>query len=392
MNKFSVILVSSLIIVTIVILVMVYKFSIPVLNSEDKIMEESKTLNGKAPSYCNPIIPKGFRISNEGASWKYVEDKIEGWNDGLVIEDIAGNQFVWVPVKDGIENDGQYDNNNEVKYKKWYIREGKDTLDEQTKIEIENLLERSIEGGIVKEEQIVEDKLPEGVISEEEQIIKYGGFYIARYEAGIEKNILQEIYSLDDNYEEITVDKRNNTIEYKPISKENEQIWNFIEYSNAKTVAENMYNNEEVKSGLMTGRQFDTIMRWAVINEYDLEDTTSWGNFFDTYSENYRYSYATYLRKNSQDWKLKGYGNKDRGNMIFTSSGGLEIAKMNEIYDIAGNVFEFTTDLYEGEISLVRGGSAAYSGKKDSSHPAIATSLGDSLHYVIGFRVVLYIN
>lgn len=392
MNKFSVILVSSLIIVTIVILVMVYKFSIPVLNSEDKIMEESKTLNGKAPSYCNPIIPKGFRISNEGASWKYVEDKIEGWNDGLVIEDIAGNQFVWVPVKDGIENDGQYDNNNEVKYKKWYIREGKDTLDEQTKIEIENLLERSIEGGIVKEEQIVEDKLPEGVISEEEQIIKYGGFYIARYEAGIEKNILQEIYSLDDNYEEITVDKRNNTIEYKPISKENEQIWNFIEYSNAKTVAENMYNNEEVKSGLMTGRQFDTIMRWAMINGYNLEDATTWGNFLDTYSESYRYSYASYLRKHSQDWKLKGYGNKERDNIIFTSSGGLEIAKMNEIYDIAGNVFEFTTDLYEGEISLVRGGCAAYSGKKDSPHPAIATSMGDSLHYVIGFRVVLYIN
>ena len=259
-------------------------------------------------------------------------------------------------------------------------------------MELEDLLERSLEGGIITEEQIIEDKLPQGVTSEQEQIIKYGGFYIARYESGIEKNILQKIYSLEENYEEITVDERNNTVEYKPVSKEDMQIWNFIEYSNAKTVAENMYNNQNVKSGLMTGRQFDTIMRWAISNGYNLEDTTTWGNFLDTYSENYRYSYASYLRKKSQDWKLKGYGNKDRNNIIFTSSGGLESAKMNEIYDIVGNVFEFTTDLYEGKISLVRGGSAAYSGKKDSPHPAIATSMGDSLHYVIGFRVVLYIS
>ncbi len=392
MNKITITLVIILIIVMIIMLAMAYIFSRPLLNFNDKLMEESKTLNGKAPSYCNPIIPQGFRISNKGASWKYVENKIEGWNNGLVIEDGDGNQFVWIPVKDGIGKDGKYDNNNEVKYKKWYIDEGKDSLDQQTKMELEDLLERSLEGGIITEEQIIEDKLPQGVTSEQEQIIKYGGFYIARYESGIEKNILQKIYSLEENYEEITVDERNNTVEYKPVSKEDMQIWNFIEYSNAKTVAENMYNNQNVKSGLMTGRQFDTIMRWAISNGYNLEDTTTWGNFLDTYSENYRYSYASYLRKKSQDWKLKGYGNKDKNNIIFTSSGGLESAKMNEIYDIVGNVFEFTTDLYEGKISLVRGGSAAYSGKKDSPHPAIATSMGDSLHYVIGFRVVLYIS
>lgn len=203
---------------------------------------------------------------------------------------------------------------------------------------------------------------------------------------------MKNIYYLEQQYNEITVDERNNTIEYKPVSKENRQIWNFIEYSNAKTVAENMYHDNEVKSGLMTGRQFDTIMRWASKNNYNLNDTTTWGNFLDTHSNNYRYSYASYLRKKSQDWKLKGYGNKDRDNIIFTSSGGLETAKMNNIYDIAGNVFEFTTDLYEGKISLVRGGCAAYPGKGDSPHPAIASSLGNSLHYVIGFRVVLYVK
>lgn len=370
--------------------ILISNISLPNFNNE--LMEKNKTLNGEVPSYCNPIIPKGFKISDEGASWEYANDKVEGWNEGLVIEDINGNQFVWVPVKDGIGEDGKYADNNEVKYKKWYIDEKKDLVDEKTKRELEELLKRDITGDLITDEQIVEDKLPQEVISEQEQIIKYGGFYIARYEAGIEKSILQELYCLAENDDEITVDERNNTISYKPVSKENVQIWNFIEYSNAKRVAENMYHNEEVKSGLMTGRQFDTIMRWAVNNHYNLEDTTTWGNFLDTYHNNYRYSYASYLRKKSQEWKLKGYGNKDKNNIIFTSSGGLEIAKMNYIYDIAGNVFEFTTDLYEGEISLVRGGCAAYSGKKDSPHPVIATSMGDSLHYAIGFRVVLYVN
>lgn len=65
---------------------------------------------------------------------------------------------------------------------------------------------------------------------------------------------------------------------------------------------------------------------------------------------------------------------------------------MNQIYDIAGNVFEFTTDLYKGKIAMIRGGSAAYNGKGETLHPVIGYSFGDALHYISGFRVVLYIK
>lgn len=177
----------------IIMVVIILEFTMPFLNINDKVMKESETLNGKKASYCNPIIPKGFRISKDGASWKYTEDgKIEGWNEGVVVEDIKGNQFVWVPVKDGIGKDGKYTNNNEVKYKKWYASEKKDILEKETKKELENLLGKNNLEDIITEEQIIEDKLPDGVTSEQKQIGKYGGFYIARYEAGMEKKCIEE--------------------------------------------------------------------------------------------------------------------------------------------------------------------------------------------------------
>lgn len=381
-----------LIIALVTILLIVLTIITKNIMKNNKFMTENRTLNGKKASYCNPVIPKGFRISKKGASWKYVDDKIEGWNDGLVIEDELENEFVWIPVKDGIGQDGEYTENEKLIYKKWYNISNAQEMDNETLKEIKTILGKESLDSKIQEEQIIEDSLPNGVISEYSQIEKYEGFYIARYEAGINKDNLKELYNLEDGYNFITVDNRNNTDKYIPVSQKDSQIWNFIEYSNAKKVAENMYKDDGIKSGLMTGRQFDTIMRWAVLCGYNLEDTTTWGNFLDTHSNKYSGRYASYLRKESQDWQIHGYGDKNNDKVIFTSAGGLEIAKMNNIYDIAGNVIEFTTDLYEGNISLVRGGSAAYSGKKDSPHTAISFSFGDAMHYVIGFRVVLYLE
>lgn len=65
---------------------------------------------------------------------------------------------------------------------------------------------------------------------------------------------------------------------------------------------------------------------------------------------------------------------------------------MNEIYDIAGNLFEYTTDIFQEELSIARGGTAVYSSKKEESeYPVEGFNLSGIMHYVLGFRVVLYI-
>lgn len=196
---------------------------------------------------------------------------------------------------------------------------------------------------------------------------------------------------MESGYDFVQVDERNNQENIKPISKKDAQVWNFIEYENAKNASEKMYETETIKSGLMTGTQFDSIMRWACISGYDLENATNWGNFYNTIGINYTGRYASYLRKKSEDWKIKDYGIKSENNRVFTGSGGVKEANMNQIYDIAGNLFEFTTDLYKEKVAIVRGGSAAYEGDGKSPHTTVSSSFGDSLGYGIGFRVVLYV-
>lgn len=57
------------------------------------------TINGMEPSYSNPIIPAGYTpVNTDGAKWD-AESGPE-YNNGLVIKDDSGNEWVWVPVPD----------------------------------------------------------------------------------------------------------------------------------------------------------------------------------------------------------------------------------------------------------------------------------------------------
>lgn len=179
----------------------------------DVIASENTTVNGAIQNYKNPIIPKGFKAVNDGTTWPI------DWNRGLVIEDENANQFVWVPV-DGVE----------VKYEKW--------------CEVTILFD---------DPNISDDSLPTNVISEIDQINKYGGFYIARFEAGKEDTD-------------------------KLVSKKYATVWTRISYTNSRLKSEEMYNTPEVKGGLVTGTQWDTVMKWIENSGLDVSwDSRSWG-------------------------------------------------------------------------------------------------------------------
>ena len=65
-------------------------------------MTSNKTINGKTTGTANnPIIPKDFYpVNTEKAKWTYdsTNNKVTDVDEGLVIMDEKGNQFVWVPV------------------------------------------------------------------------------------------------------------------------------------------------------------------------------------------------------------------------------------------------------------------------------------------------------
>ena len=322
---------------------------------EDK--SKNRTLAGTTEgySYKNPVIPQGFKAVNVGnAEWSYKDskkDEVKGWNEGLVIEDEIGNQFVWVPV------DG-----SNVTYVKWCtIGHSYSSCSDDT------------------------SAIP---VTENTQIDTYHGFYVARFEAGLTTTTTSQSAST------------NNNTSATAVSKQGSKIWNYIDYNNAKAVAQSMINNTATygnnKSGLVTGKQWDTIMKWYQNAGIKVDKTQDWGTYY-----NLPYTIQGTTEKpalwfnsdsNYSTWSnsTSNVSHSASNGKYYHASGLNQNGIKKNIVDIGGNVWEWTAEIYSGN-PVYRGGSA-YDSTTD--YPASYrgdNSTGDT-SYVLGFRAVLYIQ
>ena len=185
--------------------------------------------------------------------------------------------------------------------------------------------------------------MPAGVTNEKDQITKYGGFYIARYEAGY--------------------------IDSKVVCKKGTQVRTSIDYTDSKTYSEQMYTMSEVKSGLVTGTQWDTLMEWINDSGKNVIDSRDWGNHLDSI-----------------------YPADVTGFNVVQVAGFSEFWKANNIYDIAGNIYERVSERY-GEQCISRGG-GANSTSGGAVRPASSRGNNDftSSFSNTGFRPVLYVK
>ena len=301
--------------------------------------DKNATITGENATYSNPVIPVGFKaINTTSASWTDAnsDGNPDGWSEGLVIQDDAGNQFVWVPV-DGTN----------VTYEKWTNK------------------------GIAYNDSYIDyvpasemPTFPTGV-TENTQITKYGGFYVGRYEAGTPDG---------------TTTTRTDTTA-KPQSKSGITVWTNINYTNANASAKSFCTTDYVKSGLLTGTSWDTVCKW-INNEKDsnnnilhnVDDSRTWGNYSDTTGD------AQY----DTDGTTRISGSKQ-------TAGFSEYWKAKNIYDFAGNVCEWTNEA-SSAYRVSRGGIYDLCG--DSSNlPASFRELNDAsfTDFNLGFRLMLYI-
>lgn len=163
---------------------------------------------------------------------------------------------------------------------------------------------------LIKEYGKQEDLQTEDSAIETESVLKYGGFYIGRYEVGTDETI-----------------KRGN------YPKSN------ISYEDAKSKAEAMYSDNTiygVKSGMISAAAWDSVGKWLVNSgsrtwEDIYYSSTSWGNY-----------------RPSGSWTVHG---------SLKNSGSSEQYSANNIYDLAGNLREWSTEIKIGETGNIARGS-----------------------------------
>ena len=185
--------------------------------------------------------------------------------------------------------------------------------------------------------------LSDELLEQLESVKKYGGFYISRY------NISKSSAG-------------------KPQSVKGIRPWGKINFNDAKKIASTIEDNEAVKSHLTFGAEYDSVLKWFIKTEVKTfaeiaEDSTEWGNHCNT--------------ENSPKKVVE--------------TGSREKWCANNIYDLAGNVDEWTQEQHNSLNRVLRGGDVTYDG--DTCPVAYRMIDNPSDQGVdIGFRCTLYIK
>ena len=303
------------------------------------------------------LVPAGFAVS-----------QVEGENtisNGLVVIDKNGNEFVWIPVEI-TEEERQAGVTFESKYPRTEFLNNAPTEEISA-----DYSEPYANGGYEGEYEEYQEMI--------NSVTEYGGFYIGRYEAGFEGNEPRS--------------RQNQTTTQKVVVKKGVYVYNYVPWGNkmndigitmgheeiynetigivnlSKNFAkENGYDTNKVTSSLIYGIQWDIMLRYIADEEHNVNDSRNWGNY-----------------NNSIEMAAENSG---KSNMNYTT-GRNEAWKAKNIYDIAGNVWEWTMEAYYKGGRVIRGGFYFHDG---SSAPAAFRGYnapfysGDDL----GFRLTLY--
>ena len=168
---------------------------------------------------------------------------------------------------------------------------------------------------------------------------KYGGFYIARYEAGSANPRTSSSGTTD-----------------VVLSQANKYPYNYINQADSITKAATMNNGRtNVTAGLINGAAWNRTLNWILETNNNMsladinEDSTSWGNYSNS-KFSFTGKYSTDSGKNFTD--ATASTEKPEYSNELLGTGVTDYTKKNNIYDLAGNCWEWTT---ESESSGSRG-------------------------------------
>ena len=268
------------------------------LKDAEKINQKLNVVEGvRIPNgfyYVGGTKDSGLVISDEEND----ENKYKG--ETTVGTNLQGNQFVWIPV----------DNIADYKRTAYSTQVATGTIDTTTNSE-------QIKGSSSSSYYYTET-LPE---DEKTSVEKNKGYYIGRYEAGDEESTKNK--SLRERGA-----KTDNTV----VVKAGQAPYNYISYTDAKKLAEGFSAKQgytSVKSKLVSSYVWDTAIAFIQKTNSDYGSSSVEGNYSDvpdfTYTD---ITGASQTRKN--------------GTYTLIPTG--QTTEVNNIYDMGGNVWEWTTE------------------------------------------------
>lgn len=282
-------------------------------------------------------IPEGYIVSENS------DENIV--NKGLVISDSRGNEYVWISCTvDSSSNKLQY------KMTEWGVeKDGTDNSraikDELTLKDIDVTYSKTDTDNGINEE--ISKEIVAQINAEKESIKKYGGYYIGRYEVG----------------------KDNKTA----VIKAEQEPYVNIKWSKAYELAKGIGGGEGATTYLCSSYSWDTAINF-------IQNTT--GKNYATSIIGFNGNWKSQEVKDSSGKVIKPVNTAQRLNT------GLTTALCN-IYDMGGNVGEFTTELNPGtsETVVLRGG---YGINVPAGSRWDNSSGGANSYY--GFRATLFLK
>ena len=311
-------------------------------------------------TYGNQVtIPKGFKIADDSAT------EVTG---GIVIEDATytntiGSQFVWIPVGTG-ENAIKKANKETVDIALGRYSFTKNSDGTVTTSEFSD--RDCTEDTTASHNSNYKNAIAKDIEAFETSVKNNHGYYIGRYEAGV-VDYNSSVSTSNSDYKINWTGYTGDNI--KLVCKKEQQVWNYVTQNKASELSRDMYGSEaKVTSDLINSYAWDTAI--VFVQKCGTERNSS------TYSKTVgQSSTSTSASQTTGTNKLKATSKVD---------------KQCNIFDMAGNCFEWTTETSSNSYNpcVTRGGTYDNSSGHTNYRTNSNTSYANSYH---SFRPLLYL-